>query len=129
MTFAKFSRNALLVALGLVLLYFTASSFIDTSSYNQAGAASLIFMLIVVHISYYFIQQGMKSDTHAAFMRSIAVAFAIKMLSAIIFVFGFKEAMQPASNEFVIIFFGVYFVYTILLAFSAKKPSIPESEK
>ena len=121
MSYSEFSRNAILLFCVLGLLTFALSYYPPFQQFVSVSWSSLIFMLIVIHLSYVFVKKGMEQKEHKDFMKGVSSGFAIKLLLSIIFLVSYKLIARPESKLFVLPFFAAYFSFTFLLTAALKK--------
>lgn len=80
---------------------------------------SLMFLLVVSAISFYLLQTGLRIKGHAQFMQYFAAMFGFKVFASLIFVCYFIYVEPIENNHFVLVFFGLYGLFTGLLVSEA----------
>jgi len=109
--------SSFLIKLGAISLLLLAIAFLFSSTYSQLQIfdiylfSTLIFVVFCVLI-FWYAKMISRRNPSFTFFGVVSGSFMIKLLIGLVFLFLYKEWMQPADGKFALHFIIVYIIYT-----------------
>jgi amino acid transporter len=98
-----------ILSLLLVVLNFSFSKW--SATFNAVLGGNLV-LFIATYFSFQFYNKGLRDPNIQVFLRTVYSAMLLKMGICIAAVVAYAFIVKPVSKAAVLVFFGLYFIYT-----------------
>ncbi len=113
MTVSEFFKYLGLFSLAAVVSLFFMHQIPAISPFQSFSWLSCVFFIVLNIAMFGLASKSAKSQNKHNFTTVIVLFVILKMLFAVVLVFGFHKIAMPQSNAFLIPFFWIYLIYTI----------------
>ena len=117
--FKKFLQQTIITSVVLIVIYFSINSFVQIIQPSPATPWLILFFLILSNFVFY-LQLKASTGRPAKFVNATLISTGFKLLLLLVIIVIYALVFREDAVHFILTFFVVYLVFTILEVFHIK---------